>query len=43
MPTTLISKRKIKKKIIDDASNSKSLKKRKRCAYTNWLHHTFGL
>jgi hypothetical protein len=30
MQTTLISKREIKRKTIDDASNSKSTKKRKR-------------
>ncbi len=36
MQTTLISKREIKK-TINDASNSKSTKKRKRGAYTNWF------
>jgi hypothetical protein len=35
MQTTLILKREIKKKTINDASNSKSTKKRKRSAYTN--------
>ncbi len=37
MQTTLISEREIKKKTIDDASNSKSTNKRKRNAYTNWF------
>ncbi len=35
--TTLILEREIKKKTIDDANNSKSTKKRKRGAYTNWF------
>jgi hypothetical protein len=34
METTLISKREIKNKTIDDANNSKSTKKRKRGVYT---------
>jgi hypothetical protein len=37
MQTTLISEREIKKKTIDDASNSKSTNKRKRSVYTNWF------
>jgi hypothetical protein len=37
METTLILKREIKKKTIDDVNNSKSIKKRKRIVYTNWF------
>jgi hypothetical protein len=37
MQTTLISKRELKKKTIDDASNSKSIKKKNKGVYTNWF------
>jgi hypothetical protein len=37
MQTTLISERELKKETIDDVSNLKSTKKRKRSVYTNWF------
>jgi len=37
METTLISKREIKNETIDDANNSKLIKKRKINVYTNWF------
>jgi hypothetical protein len=37
MQTTLILERELKKKTIDNASNSKSTKKMKRGGYTNWF------
>jgi hypothetical protein len=42
MQTTLILERELKKETIDDASNPKSTKKRKRGAYTNWFAPHLG-
>jgi hypothetical protein len=42
MQTTLISEREIKKETIDDATNSKSTRKRKEVFTQIGLHHTFG-